>query len=64
MIDKKRKSVSNRFSLPRLAFRRRDVEYSLAAHIHELLEQSLFEEGPRGQHLADTNALHFDRLLC
>ncbi len=40
------------------------MEYSLAAHTHELLEQSLCEEGTRGQHLGDTNALHFDRLLC
>ncbi|MFB3121091.1 MAG: hypothetical protein ACE10H_02730 [Candidatus Binatia bacterium] len=64
MIDKNGKSVSIRFSLARLAYWRRDVEFARAAHTHEHLEQSLCEEVTRGQHLADTNALHFARLLC
>lgn len=53
MIDKKGKSVSNRFSLARLAYRRRDVEFAQAAHTHEHLEQFLRDDGMRSQHLAD-----------
>ncbi|MFQ5539947.1 MAG: VIT1/CCC1 transporter family protein, partial [Candidatus Binatia bacterium] len=53
MIGKTEKSVSNRFSLARSAYRRRDVEFAHAAHAHEHLEKSLCEDGTRSQHLAD-----------
>ncbi len=53
MIKKKRESVSNRFSLARLAYRRRDVEFAQAAHTHEHLEQFLRDDGMHSQHLAD-----------
>jgi len=43
----------NRFSLARLAYRRRDVEMSEAAHALEHLERSLSERETRGQYLAD-----------
>jgi VIT1/CCC1 family predicted Fe2+/Mn2+ transporter len=46
--------VSNRFSLARLAYRRRDVEMAEAAHAHDYLERSLYESGRHSQHLADT----------
>ncbi|MFQ5539256.1 MAG: VIT1/CCC1 transporter family protein [Candidatus Binatia bacterium] len=53
MIGKTEKSVTNRFSLARLAYRRRNVEFAHAAHTHEHLEQSLREDGTRSLHLAD-----------
>ncbi len=46
-------NFSDRFSLARLAYRRRDVGLAEAAHTHEHLENSLCESGRRGQHLAD-----------
>jgi VIT1/CCC1 family predicted Fe2+/Mn2+ transporter len=45
--------LSNRFSLARLAYRRRDVEAAEAAHAHDHLERSLYETGRHSQHLAD-----------
>ncbi|MFQ5849560.1 MAG: VIT1/CCC1 transporter family protein [Candidatus Binatia bacterium] len=48
-----KKRLSNRFSLARSAYRRRDVEFSQAAHAPEHLERSLREDGTRSQHLAD-----------
>ena len=49
----RRQGFANRFSLARLAYRRRDVGMSEAAHSHENLESSLSERGMRSQHLAD-----------
>jgi VIT1/CCC1 family predicted Fe2+/Mn2+ transporter len=48
------RSVFNRFSLARAAYRQRDIEMSEAAHAFEHLDHSLSENGTRGQHLADT----------
>ena len=45
--------LSNRFSLARFAYRRRDVEAAEAAHAHHHLERSLYETGRHSQHLAD-----------
>lgn len=45
--------ISDRFSLARIAYRRRDVSMAEAAHTHDHLERSLRENGMRGQHLAD-----------
>lgn len=45
--------LSDRFSLARIAYRRRDVGLAEAAHTHERLEESLREYGTRSQHLAD-----------
>ncbi len=53
MISKTRENVSNRFSLARSAYQRRDVEFANAAHAHEHLEHALREDGARGQHFAD-----------
>jgi len=47
------KRLSDRFSLARWAYRRRDVEIAKAAHTREHLEQSLREYGTRSQYLAD-----------
>lgn len=44
---------SNRFSLARFAYRRRDVAAAEAAHAHDQLETSLYETGRHGEHLAD-----------
>ncbi|HEY3304273.1 MAG TPA: VIT1/CCC1 transporter family protein [Candidatus Binatia bacterium] len=44
---------SNRFSLARFAYRRRDVEAAEAAHTHDRLETALYETGRHGEHLAD-----------
>jgi VIT1/CCC1 family predicted Fe2+/Mn2+ transporter len=46
-------AVANRFSLARLAYRRRDVEAAEAAHAHDHLERTLYETGRHSQHLAD-----------
>jgi VIT1/CCC1 family predicted Fe2+/Mn2+ transporter len=45
--------VPDRFSLARLAFRRRDVRLAEAAHSEDRLAGSLREAGTRGRHLAD-----------
>jgi len=47
------KRLSDRFSLARWAYRRRDVEIAKASHTREYLEQSLREYGTRSQYLAD-----------
>jgi len=47
------KRLSDRFSLARWAYRRKDVEIAKAAHTREHLEQSLREYGTRSQYLAD-----------
>ncbi len=47
------KRLSDRFSLARWAFRRKDVEGSEAAHTHEHLVNLLREDGTRTQVLAD-----------
>jgi len=46
-------AFSNRFSLARFAYRRRDVEAAEAAHTHDHLETTLYETGRHGEHLAD-----------
>lgn len=46
-------NFSDRFSLARLAYRRRDVGMAEAAHTQEHLEKFLSESGRRSQHLAD-----------
>lgn len=43
----------DRFSLARLAYRRRDLDMANAAHSDEHLGQTLREDGMRSQHLAD-----------
>ena len=48
-----RRSFMDRFSLARLAYRRRDVELAQAAHTDERLERTLREIGARGRLLAD-----------
>jgi len=45
--------LSDRFSLARLAYRRRDIKIAEPAHADEHLENSLREESRRGEHLAD-----------
>lgn len=44
---------TDRFSLARFAYRRRDVGLAEAAHTHEQLETCLREKGRRSQYLAD-----------
>jgi VIT1/CCC1 family predicted Fe2+/Mn2+ transporter len=47
------RSVANRFSLARAAYRLRDVESAEAAHAHEHLENHLRDHGMGSQYLAD-----------
>ena len=52
-IHRSKARFADRFSLARLAYRRRDVDLAEAAHTHEHLDNSLCESGRRSQHLAD-----------
>lgn len=51
--DRGRPKISNRFSLARAAYRRRDVALAEAAHTVAHLESFLREDAVRSQHLAD-----------